>query len=86
MASYLTVPHVYSVPQLFRDSFDAVDPTCLRRNNKGYFAGVWKQNATGIFETRPNEKKNTTQLSDIVSVQYSDTSANEDNSFRNRIR
>jgi hypothetical protein len=61
---------MFTVPQLFRDSFDVMEPTCLRRNNKGYFAGVWKGNALGIFETRPYEKKNTTQLSDLVSVQY----------------
>jgi len=31
---------MFTVPQLFRDSFDVTEPTCLWRNNKGYFAGV----------------------------------------------
>jgi hypothetical protein len=35
MANYLTGPHVYPVSQLFRDNYDVVEPTCVRRNNKG---------------------------------------------------
>jgi len=70
MANYLTGPHVYPMSQLFRDSFDVTEPTCLGRRNKSISQVFENKNALGIFETRPDGTENTTQLTDLVSSIY----------------